>query len=270
MVSRTSRKKSKGKDRKAKKEQAVRDKWLGWAIGENKATGKSIECNHGCGLIPNDLDHPVASFLNHFITYWDVHNEGNRTTIEMMQATFKRHQQVWTDESYKQTAVDILTTMGTNILLMEMSNERSGIMWAISIAKTIVLLDHHDSTVSFDVAIRNRRIRTRLRDLGSRTSSSRRDTLKFFSKRIPCSCLKKMHRKIRKTQPKIGSCWGCGREFERVSLSVCSRCTISQYCSRKCQVSDWPQHKFECNYMMKNKKHEQHTQIVDENTDTEG
>ena len=70
MVS-SSRKKNKGRDRKDKKAEAerarVRDKWLGWAIGEDKVTGEKIQCDHGCGAIPNDLDHPVSGFLNDFV-----------------------------------------------------------------------------------------------------------------------------------------------------------------------------------------------------------
>ena len=53
-----SRKKSKGKDRKAKKLVAERakvyDKWLTWATGEDKVMGEKIQCDHGRGEIPND------------------------------------------------------------------------------------------------------------------------------------------------------------------------------------------------------------------------
>ena len=46
--------------------------------------------------------------------------------------------------------------------------------------------------------------------------------------------------------PKEGILWGCGKEFDRVVLSVCSRCMINQYCSRECQVTGWANHKSEC------------------------
>ena len=73
MVS-TSRKKSKGKDRKAKKEEVERTRaharWLSWATGEEKHVWTITTCQHGCGLIPNDLDHPISSFMDDFTTHW--------------------------------------------------------------------------------------------------------------------------------------------------------------------------------------------------------
>ena len=71
MVS-SSRKKNKGKDRKAKKIEAervrVRDGWWGLATGAGHLLGKTITCDHGCGELPNDLDHPVSSFMNDYIS----------------------------------------------------------------------------------------------------------------------------------------------------------------------------------------------------------
>ena len=72
MVS-SSRKKNKGRDRKAKKAQAERAKtrnvWSSWATGDEKVTEMTITCNHGC-VVPNDLDHPVSSFMDDFTTRW--------------------------------------------------------------------------------------------------------------------------------------------------------------------------------------------------------
>ena len=77
-------------------------------------------------------------------------------------------------------------------------------------------------------------------------SSSRRDALKFYRKRIMCKCLKKMHLEARKSTPKMGNCCGCGKEMERVLLSVCSRCMVMHYCTRECQIADLPGHRKEC------------------------
>ena len=55
-----------------------------------------------------------------------------------------------------------------------------------------------------------------------------------------------MHLETRKKEPKMGNCYTCNNEMERVSLSVCSRCMIEQYCSRECQVAAWPKHKEDC------------------------
>ena len=77
---------------------AVRNTWLKWAKGDGKVMGKAITCDHGCGpvSIPNDLDHPVSSFLNYFITYWE--NKTFTSEVELMLVSFQTHEQVWNNE----------------------------------------------------------------------------------------------------------------------------------------------------------------------------
>ena len=40
----------------------------------------------------------------------------------------------------------------------------------------------------------------------------------------------------------MGVCWTCGEDAEM----SCSRCMITMYCSHKCQVDDWDEHKKVC------------------------
>ena len=81
-----SRKRTKGKDRKAKKEakketkkaeqEAKQDKnrragartlWQGWARGDwGEITGTRVQCDHGALVIPNDENYLLAS-LTHFL-----------------------------------------------------------------------------------------------------------------------------------------------------------------------------------------------------------
>jgi len=257
MVS-TSRKKNKGKERKAKKVEAERaersriyDDWLGWATGEDKVMGKNIQCKHGCGcILPNDFDHPVSSFIHAFFTYRDANDTTAYTPIEMMHYTLRTHGQVWNNESYKDMLVNILTRIGTNMLLMKLMetvlNKDKGKLWAIRIAKTITVLENYDGG-SLEIVMHSRKVQTKLRDFGVFASSGNsRDILKFFSKRVSCSCLKEMYREARRTEQKTGLCFGCGIEKKRVDLSVCSRCMITQYCSRECQVAHWSKHERGC------------------------
>jgi len=67
-----------------------------------------------------------------------------------------------------------------------------------------------------------------------------------------------MHQKARETIPKMGCCHVCSVRKERVDLWVCSRCMISQYCSRECQVRTWDKHKEECDLLVS--VHEQRTE----------
>ena len=67
----SSRKRNKGKERKAKKVEAEKvlnnNRWRTWSEGVNCIEGKTIKCDHGCGM--RDIrsisdDHPVAKFMS--------------------------------------------------------------------------------------------------------------------------------------------------------------------------------------------------------------
>ena len=79
------------------------------------------------------------------------------------------------------------------------------------------------------------------------------DTVRFFSKRIGCSCLKEMSKQV-KSEPKLGLCGYCKHRKERRELMVCALCRIPQYCSKACQEAHWPEHKVCCDLRRKNKK----------------
>jgi len=65
----SSRKRNKGRDRKAKKEEAERMElqkvWRGWAQGDMSGA-VFIQCNHGFGevALPDESTHPVSSFTS--------------------------------------------------------------------------------------------------------------------------------------------------------------------------------------------------------------
>ena len=74
--------------------------------------------------------------------------------------------------------------------------------------------------------------------------------VKFFRKRIPCSCLDEKYEEV-KHITKMGFCYNpqCsipGRSVKRSKAKYCSRCRCVTYCSRECQVADWSRHKLLC------------------------
>ena len=74
--------------------------------------------------------------------------------------------------------------------------------------------------------------------------------VKFFRKRIPCSCLDEKYEEV-KHITKMGFCYNpqCsipGRSVKRSKAKYCSRCRCVTYCSRECQVADWSSHKPNC------------------------
>ena len=242
-----SRKKSKGKGRKAKKLEAERaiihERWWKYIAREKKIPNReSISCNHE-GVIPKDLDHPVSRFMDEFVTLDNFSLENLKYACQS-----KPGKIVLNNESYKEMVTQIMIRIGINMLLLDDETETSG---ALIMAKSICVLEHfHTVDYSIEASMYSREVATKLRDIqpisSMSTISGRRDGLKFFSKRVSCLYLKEMHQEARRTIPKMGMCFGCRKEKERVTLSVCGRCMVMQYCSKECQISHWSRHKTDC------------------------
>lgn len=48
------------------------------------------------------------------------------------------------------------------------------------------------------------------------------------------------------TEDRCNICANCSKTFE-TELKKCSRCHVFRYCSKECQILDWPRHKSVCN-----------------------
>ena len=262
-----SRKRNKGRERKAKKAQelkmiehekemdkmVLRERWQGWARGVDINGQVITQCNHGCDLVVPDNDHPVTAFIDDFFVNEIVKR---MDIIDTLKVTFNSHRKVWKNESYRSMAINIFVAIGTNLLL-----QKDITVNAKHVAIAIVMIENYDERVYYDYPdslLRNRFVASKVRDLCCIEGGiNKRDALKLFRKRTACSCLKGMHLEMRKTQPKFGGCFHCYEIKERALLMVCSRCRIGQYCSTKCQIAARPTHKFGCDKYFKS--HEQHT-----------
>ena len=87
-----SRKKNKGKERKAKKEENERaerrSRWERFARGEDENNRKVIQCDHGCTVtIPDVLDHPVSTFIDSFFTgggdWWESLKSFTKASLDI-------------------------------------------------------------------------------------------------------------------------------------------------------------------------------------------
>ena len=234
----TSRKRNKGKERKAKQlaKKEESDRLDANRFWRHCCGSGSNQCDHGQEIVVSD-DHPVSSFMDQYIINLQIKK---LTVIENLRKIFKSHTNIWNNGSYRKLAIDILKRIGTNLLL------RDRIGGAVCTAKFIVVLENYNDTDDLDSVIDKRAVRSKSRDLRASGISSRRDCLKFYRKRVSCECLKKLHLEARKTMPKTGICGHCKQERERAGLSVCSRCMVMHYCSRECQVAGWTNHEKDC------------------------
>ena len=265
----TSRKRNKGKERKAKKAELeaeleakkkrenAHDFWMGWSRTGGLLGGRTSACDHGLGIvISGDNNHPViTSFLDTFF----VNSAANMTIPDNLRCVFNfnSHSQMWKNESSRNNVINIFIAIGTNLLLWNDTNKELFSEVASEIARAVVIFENYNTeTGDFGSTINNRLVCSKAIKLHPSGSSSERDVLKFFRKRTACSCLKKMHLETRKTLPKLGMCNHCLEEAGRESLMVCSRCRIDQYCTRECQIAHWPEHKRDCDmYVKAQQKH---------------
>jgi len=253
----SSRKRNKGKDRKAKqavkKEETGRLKMHGSWLSDVISERWGVSCDHE--LVPEinivmmlskermlSHEHPVAKFMITFYTYW---TEGLKTPADILIQTMKIHTQVCNNDIHREMIINIMIRIGTNMVLLDEAG-------ALCMAQTVMALEHYDGeNGSINGAIYNRDTAIKRLNLQPDRIGSRRDCLKFFRKRITCKCLKKLHLEARKELPKAGQCMNCEVVKDRLSLSVCSRCMVEHYCSKECQVADWPVHKPLCDHLVR-------------------
>ena len=243
-----SRKRNKGKERKAKKAEKAANEaeiaWRRWAHGKDENDNK---CDHGYGVtIPDVLDHPIFSFMQSFM---EMNLEGIDGVYILLECNslLDGHPEIWNNKSHREMAMKILLRIGTNMILF--NNKRSPTPYITFASRIIAILIK--ILENYDEKITDMEDLPYIRSIATNPNlhahaGNLRDLLKFYSKRITCSCLKKMYSDARKTLPKQGSCYNCNEVKERTLLYVCSRCRINQYCSRECQVEHWPTHQTFC------------------------
>ena len=193
---------------------------------------RRFRCNHGCVVPPSD--HAVSRFMNTIDEGWNK----DRDVLAVVCDAVEVNPEVWNNADYRQMAIDILLSIGTNMIL-DGSNHRMAQYFGICIST----LECYDGEGDSEKAQNLAQVKV-LRSLPF--GSGVRDALKFYTKRVACSCLKDSYKHARKTLPKIGMCDNCQQVKERASLMTCGRCKVPLYCSRECQVANVPAHKEEC------------------------
>lgn len=156
-------------------------------------------------------------------------------TIDRMYKT-NRFKEVFDEEATRKELMPLLLRAGTNMLLKEDVN-LSAMASAVALATVSCEHGFYEDDV---LASKNRNV---YRDLMQGVPAY--DSIKFFTKRIPCNCLKDLYSRA-KSQPKLIQCHCCKKHKERRSLFLCGRCKIAHYCSKECQRTDYLQHESLC------------------------
>lgn len=242
-----SRKRAKGKERKAK---AAEPKVSRWEIlsrwSENNVT---IQCSHSCKgkmdlVIPpaSSPPHPVHDFMS---AVYAFDGPARPQWYDIMKLLYQQYSPVWKDDDHRKSAQNILLAFGTNSILRDGTYAVPNIVSAV-----LLVLEHFNDSKDFESAFWS--AAPKIRDITYMYRSDR-DALKFYSKRIRCSCLKERYAQT-KGRMKKGECHNCRKVLERKELMVCSRCNVNQYCSDKCHREAWTAHKKWCDKVVNSKK----------------
>ena len=250
-------KKARGRKNRAKKEANLtayqRSLWEQTIIRNNGASNSATpSCVAVLPRIPRD---GLAVSLMNYLASEGLFNRGAKAhfginpvefTLEFPLQSIARFPGVLANESERSLAIDLLLRFVRNVFVHESALEGGDWFYQhrqidVAICNMISVLELCGTFCDMKVA---RRRATKTSNM--LRGGNRRDVVKFVAKRLPCTCLKKLHIAARKKLTKVGKCVACLRQFPRSQLYVCTGCMLAEYCSRECQRADWSHHKKGC------------------------
>jgi len=253
-----SRKRNKGRERKARQIESrlsssaqTWEEWFEWSQKNDK-----VDCsNHGNDIKWPSRNSPQYSFLESLIS----RKVATGNVLQRLSQSLANHSELWKEETHRHAAIEILTNIITNRLLFEdqfnTQVSKKFFMHNCFLCTVLLVLEKYDGGDDIHSTFyQSNGVASKVRDLNP-IGSNQRDVLKFMSRRVKCSCLKKPNAVARRTYSKVGTCGGCSQVIERSSLLLCGGCKIDQYCSKQCQIKAWSDyHKADCNEFIAFKK----------------
>jgi hypothetical protein len=203
-------------------------------------SGAQVQCRHGLELESHEEQLCIA-FLEAFrVACIDERLIGStHPLVAGMEATKVTFASVWKDVEKLKQVVSYCVAVGTQCILDEKENK------ARLMPLFAYFIEQHIAAVFFS----QRTIQVcRIEEL---CSCDLHTLVSFFRKRIPCKCLDEKYKEV-KFVKKMGSCSNpdCslpGRKVERNKILLCAQCNqLPGYCSRACQKAHWKEHKKLC------------------------
>ena len=201
-------------------------------------------CNHGhvpwqvgiCAKFASELLHEYNATINR----GDSPSPSPRThTIKSLQAMKSKEEyaEVWNGAGKMKLIVSYFLSLGTE-------HATEGNMWAARVYAHYACFfeEYIASELNNTQASMNRAKMVELL-----YASDDHTLISYLKHRIPCTCLNDLYKQVKSTK-KMGLCFNedcCypDRMVERDAMLNCTRCRSANYCSRECQVADWPRHK---------------------------
>ena len=250
-----SRKKAKGKARKAAKEAKAKEEESQAVVevAANQRQEESVEariqrlminatppklCMHGRDAVsPGDRE-ICDDFINAFMAVCHSQNgDVTRAFDTALHATWEQYVDVY--YSKLDTAISLLSAEGTHCILDGDNRKAQVYATYASYFEELMAVNVHKTkaTASWTKPVELLR-------------ADDHTLVSYYRKRIPCACLDQRYKEV-KSLAKMGVCYNenCSkpnRQVERSKMFCCTRCGEANYCSVECQKADWRRHKQCC------------------------
>ena len=260
-----SRKRNKGKQRKAKAASAATSASCETLLQLSGQDGKLAQLINNLSLKKCDHGRPTLAdgdacklFMMEFERALVLTNDDEITSLFSCASkaieSAADYSLILSNGNDMEQARACLLALGADFLHEAVNTREEGpLQQACAIAMSVVLFDEHKNACQqlaanpgiipdqFSLRINP----TTLLKVGDLIGGGLRETVSFFAKRLDCSCLKEMYNEV-KGGKKTAICAHCHQTKERKALMLCSGCKTTQYCSTKCQKDHWPRHKNDC------------------------
>ena len=251
-----SRKKAKGKARKAAKEAKTKEEDSRTVSGGNQRQGESVEammqrleinavspdlCTHGCpSLSAGEVkfcQEFIDAFTAEFLSLCADKVDAKKAFHAATDTTLEVYEEIYASKLDK--VISILLCNGTQGIL-DGNNGRAQLCASFACHfETFMAVTWHKTVDMANV--------TKRCDLNGADDHT---LVSYYRKRIPCSCLDEKYEEV-KSVKKMGRCYNqnCshpGGKVERRKMFTCTRCGLANYCSVACQRAAWKEHRERC------------------------
>jgi hypothetical protein len=204
---------------------------------------KALEkCRHGYSPRTSGEHNYCDTFAATFVEalFRDLDRGPDKIFSDVKAATEKRFPGVWRNEKKLELIKSFCLSSGAEHIL------KGDIKMAQCDAVASNLFEQ-----LIDVALRRTKaevfVGAKLNEL---FSADEHTLVRYFRKRIPCSCLDQKYTEV-KSIKKMGFCFNttCSHPngvVERRTMLSCARCHWANYCSQECQTQHWTFHKKYC------------------------
>eukprot|EP00986_Skeletonema_menzelii_P006592 scaffold2515_cov142-Skeletonema_menzelii.AAC.2 len=190
-------------------------------------------CNHG-HYVETEEDKVIRMFT---ITFLSLQTSGLDVATEAA-ILMEKYPSVWYDPSKLKLVVSLLLSVATQLVLEGDFDK----------ARRFAALAPYFEFLAVKIGEKVKLNKTAVLELSNR--DDKHTLVKYLRKRIPCCCLDEKYDEV-KSITRTGLCFNLecslpNRMAERSAMLTCARCGDANYCSRKCQKADWPDHKEHC------------------------